>query len=78
MNPQHLLLPLALVFLAASPMEFFYTIPRRQYHCFEENLADQILVTGQISYAFNGPIDFKVISPERREITRKVRNSSIQ
>ncbi len=65
---------LSFLLVSVSSIEFFYTIPRRQYHCFEENLANQILVTGDISYTQNGPVEFRVITPERREISRKVNN----
>jgi hypothetical protein len=67
-----IILSLSLIISLSSAVEFYYTLPRRQLHCFEENLADSILVVGEISFTSGGPINFRIWNPQNAEIKQEV------
>jgi len=65
---------LLLVFLISqtSGIEFYYTLMHRAEHCFEEHLAGQTLVNGEIYFAKKGEILLSITDPSEDEILTRV------
>ena len=64
---------LAILFIGnCYGIEFYVSIPYQTERCFEEHLAGQTLVTGEIFYERNGYLSLKIRDPSDNEILTRV------
>ena len=74
MKSHSTLLLISLLLLSQSAaIEFYYNLLHGGENCFEEHLAGQTLVTGEVFFTRSGPVDFRILNPINDEVLVRVR-----